>query len=353
MKVSVIGGGPAGSIAALNGVREHDVTLYEEHKKQPIQCAGLISKTGLMRLGIKLKKQHIKNTVYGAKIFSPSEESFLIEGKNPKAYVIDRGEFDQFLLDQATDKGATVINKRVKDLNGIDADRIILATGTNYQLQRKIGVNSPKRFLVGAQYEIDFSCDPRFVELHFNIPEFFSWIIPLKDRVRIGCCSNRNPVPYLDRFIKKLTSEGRIKNLRIHKKNFGIIPLHEPKLKTDYGKVVTVGDAAGQVKATTGGGVILGGLAATFTCRPDYERCWKSAIGKELNLHLRVHNIMANLSDQNKNRLFSLISCHKQILEEKGDMDIASKAVYGMFRNPAFTARFIYQLPYYLVDLFF
>jgi geranylgeranyl reductase family protein len=351
MKIAVVGAGPAGSIAAASCAKENDVLIYEEHTIQPVQCAGLISISGLSRLGIKPPKEAIKNTVSGAKIHSPSGNSFLIRARTKKAYVLDRSRFDSYLLDEAEAAGAVRVKEHVTEASQLDADRVILATGTNYQLHQKLNIQKPKTYLVGAQYELAVDCDPDNVELHFNVPEFFSWIIPAGDVCRVGCCANKNPVPYLDAFVKKLTAEGRIKNPGIAAKNFGVIPIYDPKLRTDYGKVILVGDAAGQVKASTGGGVVMGGLAAKETPYADYERRWKAAIGNELSTHLRIHKTFARLSDVNKDRLLSLIAQNTAALESEGDMDYATKSVTALLKKPSFSIRLLTQFPYFLSDL--
>ena len=352
MKISTIGAGPAGCIAALNCVNENDVTLYEEHKTQPVQCAGLISKSGLERLGIELRRGIIKNKIRGAIIVSPSGDSFLVDGRETKAYVIDRREFDHHLLYTAVDHGVNFVNKRVRDLNKLTSDKIILATGTDYYLHKRLNLEMPRRFLTGAQLEMNIECDNNFVELHFNTPDFFSWIIPTGDYARIGSCSTKNPVPYIENLLKKIKRDGRIKNPKILSKNFGIIPIYDPGLRTDYGKIITVGDAAGQVKASTGGGIIMGGISAKFACRQDYEKRWRSEIGKELYLHLMINRFLTKLSSKKMDRLFSLIKEHKWILEERGDMDMASKVLSGLFKNPRFALKFLCQLPSYALDIF-
>jgi len=347
MNISIIGAGPAGCITALNS-KEHEVALYEEHRKQPVQCAGLISISGLKRLGIK---PGFLNKVRGAKIYSPSKNLLEIEAKKDKAYVVDRQRFDEDLLNSAIDSGAEFINERVTDANGLKADRIVLATGTNYQLHRKLKLEMPGEFLFGAQYDLKVESDPDFVELHFNVPGFFSWIIPAGDYCRVGLCARENPTTWLERFVKELGQEGRIKNSKILNKNYGTIPLYSPKIKTDYGKFITVGDAAGHVKATTGGGVVMGALAARHACKKDYEKLWRAEIGRELRLHLLVRNFLDKLSSKNTDRLFSMVKDHRESLEEKGDMDLASRSISSLLMNPSFTFRLLLNSPRFLLDL--
>jgi len=348
MKISIIGAGPAGCISALSGSKEHDITLYEEHKIQPVQCAGLISRSGLKRLGIKLE---FLNKVRGARVYSPSKKLIEIDARKDKAFVVDRQKFDKDLLNSAIDSGVEFVNERVNSLNNIDADRIVLATGTNYYLHRKLELEIPRDFLFGAQYELDVECDPDFVELHFNVPDFFSWIIPVEDYCRVGLCTGEKPTPWLDQFVKELNKDGRLRNSKILRKNYGIIPVYNPRIKTEYGKIITVGDAAGHVKATTGGGVVMGGLAARFSCKKDYEKLWRAEIGMELYLHLIIRRFLDGLSDRNLDRLFSMVNDCKDSLQEKGDMDLASKSISSLLKNPSFTLRLLLNSPRFLLDL--
>ncbi len=349
--ISVIGAGPSGCISAISCSKCDEVRIFEEHKKQPVQCAGLISKSGIERLGIPLEKI-ARNRIRGARIFSPSGNLLEIDGKETKAYVFDRSEFDEELLNIALDSGVEFVNKRVKNISEMrDSERIIIATGTDYKLHRKLGLDIPRKFLVCAQYEMKLESDPDFVELHFNVPGFFSWIIPLEDYARIGVCARKDPVSYLDSFVKRLKKNGRILNSKIMDKNFGTIPVYNPGLKTEYGRLITVGDAAGQVKATTGGGVVMGGISAGFSCEKDYERRWRNEIGRELYIHLLIRRFLDRLSDKSLDSLFSLLEENKEIIVQRGDMDMASGLLLGFAKNPRFLAGLITRTPGYILDM--
>ena len=348
--ISIVGAGPAGCMAAVSGAGEDEITLYNEHEIHPVQCAGLISRSGFGRLGIK-EGSFIRNKVRGAVFYSPSGRKTEISAQETKAFVVDRREFDAHLLDKAMDLGVKVVNERVKDASALKSDLIILATGINYQLHRKMGLATPKRFITCAQYEMKVDCRSDLVELHFNVPGFFSWIIPVGDYARVGLGVVGNPTPYLNNFIKKLRRDNRIGGSRILGKSYGTIPVYDPGLKTKYEKIVLVGDAAGHVKATTGGGIVMGGLAAKYACLPDYENIWRSEIGRELRLHLMIRRFLNSLSDNSLDRLFSLIHEHRGSIEETGDMDIATETLYPLMKNPAFLAKFLLQSPRFLFDI--
>jgi len=360
--ISVIGAGPVGSTAAKYCSKRYDVVLFESQvvSERRVQCAGLVSRSGLERMGIKVSssssKSFLQNGVRGARIFSPSGNLLEVDGGKNKAFVIDRKEFDNYLLNMAIDSGVEFINERVNGKN-IDeiikkSEKLIIATGTNYELHKILNLKIPNRFLIGAQYEMKINCDREFVELYFNVPEFFSWIIPVDDHARIGLCTRKNPIRYLNSFIKKLEGDGRISNKKILNRNFGIIPIYDPKIRTQYGKIAVVGDAASQVKASTGGGIVMGCTAAKFASEEDYEKKWRSEIGRELYLHLLIRRFLNRLSDKNLDGLFILLNENKEIIEKEGDMDIASKLFLALVKNPRFMAKFLFHTPGYIYDMF-
>jgi flavin-dependent dehydrogenase len=94
----------------------------------------------------------------------------------------------------------------------------------------------------------------------------------------------------------------------------------------------------------------MGGLAASHTPHPGYERRWRSEIGRELSLHLRIHDALVNLSDKNKDRFLSLVADYAGALEKDGDMDVASKTIGALLKKPLFSARLLAQFPHILFD---
>lgn len=355
---AVVGGGPAGCFAALGAAARGDTILFEEHKKQPVHCAGLISSSGFKRLGVR-PGHFVLNELKGARIYSPLGSVLEVRSKSVKAYAVDRSLFDGYLLDMTLSSGVSLENVRIESITNscltsgakqFKAGRKIIATGVDYNLHRRLGINQPREFLVGAQYEMDVECDEDMVELHFTVPDFFAWVIPLKGRARVGLCTKGNPTPHLDSFIKHLKHEKRIRSSRILNKSYGIIPVFNPRMKTQYSDVSLVGDAAGQVKATSGGGVVMGCTAAKHAWSSDYERQWRKDIERELKLHLAAYRFINKLSPKNLDCFFRITSRSKSVLEEHGDMDYASKTALALARNPKFALRFLFNTPSFLMD---
>lgn len=358
--ISVVGGGPAGCIAAKYCAKEDDTLLYETQArdKRRVQCSGLLSRSGLKRLGIDpasgSSRSFIQSSVRGAKVYSPGGFLLTVDGGREKAYVTDRRAFDNRLLDEALAAGVSFKNETIdrKNVGAIrsNSDRTILATGTNYNLHKALNLNAPCEFLYGAQYEMKIDCDPDYVEMFLDVPGFFSWVIPVDEYARVGLCSLDNPVSHLEDLVKKLEKKKRVKDAGIRERSYGIIPLYNPLIRSEYPKVSLAGDAAGHVKATTGGGVILGGLAAKHAGTGGYEKLWRKEVGKELYLHLRVRRFLNNLSNRNTDKLIRLLAENKDLIEQKGDMDMASELLRGFACRPKFVAKFLLQAPAHLLD---
>jgi flavin-dependent dehydrogenase len=98
---------------------------------------------------------------------------------------------------------------------------------------------------------------------------------------------------------------------------------------------VLVGDAAGQVKPLTGGGIVWGircaDIAAkaieyafdanrfdSFFWKTEYERKWQAAIGKEMKRQLVVRNFYSKMSNEQINSAFEIV---KPQLERTSEFD--------------------------------
>ncbi|MHA1229826.1 MAG: geranylgeranyl reductase family protein [Candidatus Helarchaeota archaeon] len=398
--IIIIGAGPAGCIAA-NEIRKLDknidVLLIEEHNTigEPVQCAGLISIEGFNRLGLIVPKKSILNTVYGALFHSLRDNSFYIRANKRMAYVIDRRVFDRYLAKLALKNGAELklgwkvhqVELSTKDKNGIaklnikKGDQtekiyskiIIDAEGVKGNIARQCGFKRPRKILPAIQLEfnnikID---DPELVEMFFGrrlSPGFFSYIIPTSENsARIAVASNiGNVYQFLSYFLKKYTPiKNRLKNASIVEILGGSIITGGPIKKTHKNNILLVGDVAGHVKATTGGGVIMGGLCSKIAAKiaveailnddftsktlKKYDMNWKKYYGKEFYVMNMIRSIINLVPDQLIDILFKTIneSSITQIIEEYGDMDFQSGVVKKLLISknlPIFTAKLFYNL---------
>ena len=141
-----------------------------------------------------------------------------------------------------------------------------------------------------------------------------------------------------------------------------------PISKTYSNGFLSVGDAASQVKATTGGGVVFGitcakiaGHVASDAVKSknfsedflsSYQAQWKQALSFELKTMLRLRKMLNSLSDKKTDKLISL--CKKlgidNVLEKVGDVDFQGKSLIPMIRYPATLAVFGYFLSSWLTS---
>ncbi|MCX6776970.1 MAG: NAD(P)/FAD-dependent oxidoreductase [Candidatus Micrarchaeota archaeon] len=360
--VRVIGGGPTGCLAAMEAAKRNlNVTVFEEHGSigSRLKCSGIISKKGLDTLGVDYKKS-ILNEFRGTRIYSPSLNEMNVIAKDIKAFAIDRKEFDTRCADEAENAGARILLKKRAVRSDVTSKLLIGADGALSQVARWFSFPEMNEF--AFCYQADFQNaaieDKSLVSVFLSnklFPGFFGWAIPLNEseaRVGLGVFRDvrngytRSVKHYFDLFTKKHPIVSKIlKKSKSENRLSAIIPL-STRDKTASGDVLLVGDAAGQVKATTGGGVVFGGncakLAGSLAPRiierkdsSDYERSWKKKFGDDLRLHKKLRGFYNSLTDGQIDSYLSLAkkTGMERFLAKNGDMDSPT----AMF-NPAVSA---------------
>ncbi|MBW2989725.1 NAD(P)/FAD-dependent oxidoreductase [Candidatus Woesearchaeota archaeon] len=346
--VSIIGAGPAGCYtASLLAEAGKDVQLFEEHKEigSPVRCTGLV--TSSIKEVLKPKESSIMNRISDVRIISKNTSLDLkLKEKN---LVLDRKSFDNDLADLAIAKGAKIFlncrfidNKKnlikvsysQKKETILKTDYLIGADGPLSSVEKRNFPENKKSFMTGLQAIVRLKND-NCIEFYPSLGTF-SWVVPEnKEICRIGSASYTNP-KYAFKELLKLKS---IENKSIIEKQGGLIPLYDPKLKTKKDNVFLVGDAASQVKATTGGGIIqglkaAGSLASSIIKQKDYEKGWKKEIGKGLWLHLKMRSIMDKFKDDDWNHLIETFKKDKpKDIIESFDRDHPTKLMSKLVLN--------------------
>ncbi len=368
--VAVIGAGPAGSMAARYAAKAGASTiLLEEHPCAgwPVQCAGLLGSRALAESELPAGS-FILGGMRGATIFSPGGLRLDFKSRDRKAWVVDRRLFDRALVCRAVGGGAIFHPcSRVKDLRSEDKRRVlalsggeeisagivISAEGASALLARRAGIAPPRITLSGAQVESAFAVeDPEKVEVHLGCaPGLFAWVIPLGDsRARIGLCSSDRACERLRAFLKSDIIKERLRGTPVAL-NVGGLPMGPPP-STAVDGLLAVGDAAGQVKPTSGGGIypglvaakIAGGVAAAAAMEQDssaerlseYDRLWREAIGGELEIGMRLHRMMNKMTAYDTDELIGYISRRAGLIrtiEVQGDIDRPSRLIVRMIRH--------------------
>lgn len=362
--VVIVGAGPVGStIAYYLASNNLDVCLIDKKTRigYPLQCAGILSRHIFDNNA--LPEEVILNEVKGA--FLHTQNQILkVEKDDPQAYVIDRIAYDEFLLKRAIENGAQLMNHKVTDVdaeNGITyfskgqikSKVIIGCDGYNSVLAEKIG-NSANNF-PASQILVEISGESMesFRKSHKKHDDYvdtylledvlpgFLWIIPLKDnQYRIGLFSNQSHKEQNQTLNSFLDANFEYEIIEKYK---GFIPIFNDDNKLADNRLLLIGDAAAQVKPTSGGGLLIAFDACKMACKhiveavknddydtlKDYEKEFRHKYNKEFNYQFKVQNTLSLLSDEDLDYFFLKLKqndCEK-LISEYGDMDTQSKLV--------------------------
>jgi geranylgeranyl reductase family protein len=278
--VIVVGGGPIGShVACILARQGCEVVVLEKkgrvgHKQC---CTGIIGQECVRAFdideGVVLRK------VKSARLFSPAGKTLYIKRADYQASILDRAAFDLAMARKAQDAGVQYIfNRTVHDIrmmkegvevncegeeSGLSAKAVVIASGCGSRLIEKQELGKITDFVAGAQVEVTTK-EQDEVEVYFGrdtAPGFFGWLVPTTTgNARVGLLSRHAPEKYLKRLLESLVTENKIVPGE-WAPSYGAIPLRS--LRQTYGaRILVVGDAAGQVKPTTGGGIYYGLLCA-------------------------------------------------------------------------------------------
>jgi len=375
----VIGAGPAGLLAASEIAKKgYSVQVFEEHKQvgEPDHCAGLLSTSGLKRLGITLPKDIIQNTVIGARIYSPAGYSIVIERGKREANVVDRKKFDAWLASRAIDSGAGIATqtkvkelvrkqKRIRSVR-VNTDKehnaraFVIAEGSRCRLSGSVGLPMVQRSnkYPAFQYEVSgVDIEENIVEMFYGkqvAPGFFAWIIPLGGkRARIGLAARSKSKIRLNALMRNhsIISE-RMKGVKIERSLGGIVLVGMPISKMTKENVVAVGDTAGIVKATTGGGVILGGMTARVAGKivadslstegtlekvlSQYNGKCKSMVFNELRMMQLAQMALTSLDDKGLDSVVKDAAAKGllDVVKSEGDMDLQGNVIKRLLKDP-------------------
>ena len=374
--VVVIGAGPAGSLAATRlSAAGHDVLLLEEHEVvgQPVHCTGLVGGDAFSEF--ELPRSLILGEAGGVRFWGARGESVPVQRGRVSAVVIDRAALDTHLADDAVRAGAelrrgwraervSVHDDRVEvtanaGSHPVAARAVVLACGASYRFHRALGLGLPHAFLQSAQVETPFAQLPE-IEVRFGrgiAPGGFAWAVPLERHgsafVRLGLMSQDRSRQRFQAFASLVSDRAGHDLKAIPSPRLKMLPL-APVPKTFGPRVLAVGDAAGLVKPTTGGGIyyglISGALAAEVLAeglsrdRLDarslarYERRWKQRLGQEIRVGMAFRRIAAGLDDQAIDALVDLARVNGivPLLQRTASFNWHRKAAVALLTNPAF-----------------
>ena len=343
-----------GSISGLLTAREvakkgHSVLVLEEGFEigTPDHCGGLVSKTALNDLEINPSEKIYDCAINDASIFSPSGKMLEINSKNQQIISVDRRQLDKQAAYQAQKYGAKIIvNSSYKEktkegvrtsIGDIDCEILVDCRGVGALVN-----DNRNGILLSAQYEVyaDWIVNGH-VEVYFDqikYPGFFAWIIPSGNGIgKVGVSGKDiNTSKTIEEFLK---DKGKYSTIR---KIFSPIWINGPIKNFVSKDVVTVGDAAGQSKPTTAGGIYscgMGGIMAGKAIAKyletnddfqlmQYQESWYSKFGKEFEKQQLARKILQKIDNKTVDKIFDMIT--PEILSEissKDDFDFHTASI--------------------------
>lgn len=332
MMITIIGAGPVGCYAASLLADKFKVVVFEEHSQigLPVQCTGIVTKEIFNFLPIKIfnysiptNNNFIINKAKDVRIFAPDNKFLKLSLQEPDI-ILDRIRLDNYFYNLAKREGAKFyLNHKflsakngfvfVKDLSSgkvkkFKSSILIGADGPLSAVAKTSGLFGKRKFFIGVQAVIK--------RKNSNIIDFypfkhgFGWAVPeSKSTLRVGVASRTNPKEHFEKLLRKYKG-------KIIARQGGLIPVFSPRAKFCKENTFLVGDAAGFVKATTGGGLIPGLKSAEILAdciknNTSYKTGVYLKLFPSLWLHLKMRRLMDSFSQEEWNHLVNELSKSK------------------------------------------
>ncbi|MFO7301372.1 MAG: NAD(P)/FAD-dependent oxidoreductase [Acidobacteriota bacterium] len=372
--VVVIGAGPAGSTAArLLADGGHDVLILEEHDEvgTPVHCTGLLGSEAFDEFDLPRSLELARTDA--ARFWSGGGRSVPLRSDRVNAAVIDRGALDRHLADCAVAAGADLrtgcraehvevdpagVTVVVRGAEPLRARAVVLACGASYRFHRRLGLGLPGVFLQSAQIDTAWPAMPG-IEVQFGrevAPSGFAWIVPFtrdgEPRARIGLMSETRSAERFAAFVDSLARRAGIDPVRVPAPRQKMLPLG-PVRRSYADRVLAVGDAAGLVKPTTGGGIYYGMLSGVFAAQVlgdalrrdrlgarvlrQYEHRWRQRLGQEIRVGLAFRSIATRLSDESIDELIDLAGAGTvaPLIERTASFNWHRRAAIALLGHPS------------------
>ena len=355
----VIGGGPAGALAAKTAAKMGLSVLLAEKRPAigaPVRCAEGIGKEVLSEF-VKPDPRWISAEINQAELIAPDGTRMVLSSEmagSKVGYILDRKIFDRELVWQAADAGAEVSVKTratrpimedgaVKgaclDFCGttteVKADVTVAADGVESKFSKWSGIDTTvpvREIMSSAQFLMTgIDIDPHSTVFYLGnevAPEGYLWVFPKGERsanVGIGISGRKSgnghrAKDYLDRFVTKNFPEGRTIECIV-----GGVSVCRPLPCTVADGLIIAGDAARVVDPLTGGGIynamFTGRLAAETAaeaigksdCTKDalmpYDSAWRDGkMGKTLERNWKIKEYVITLPDEKLNTIIQTAS---------------------------------------------
>ncbi|MFO8033694.1 MAG: geranylgeranyl reductase family protein [Candidatus Bipolaricaulota bacterium] len=352
--VVVVGGGPSGALTAAMAAVDAHTVLIERAPNRPARCAGLIGPQG--REALAVPQEYVLAEIRKVRVRGPDGTLLELVSSGPKGFVVDRARLDRLLVERAREAGADVRlgveakgwqrGKLLTTSGSLEAPVLVGADGLCSGVARWAGLPQAPQVLVGLQVTLaaDGPADSVEVLLGGELSSgCFGWSVPAgpgRTRVGLATVQGREAAGILGRVLSK-----HFPGAQVLERTAGLIPVGTPEVTVGDG-VLLVGDAAGQVKPLSGGGLYYGALCARLAGKIaaqgpehlwEYERCWREELGEEIDFALAARRLLEELSEEEVAGLLRTLrgSNIAAFLAQEGDIDRPASLLREMMRRPS------------------
>jgi len=349
-EVVIAGGSVAGLLCAREiASKGFSVLVIEEDYEigTPEHCGGLVSLAGLAELGIIPFRKTFDHMIETAEIIAPNGNKFTINSKKQKVIEISRRELDKQIAFQAQKNGAVIKVRtsfqeitdtgiRTKD-GEIDCKIFVDARGVSSLIHKdRTGIISSAQYEIYADWIKKGKVKVMFDQEKY--PGFFAWVIPSNEgKGKVGVAGRGiNVSEVLDEILKENGIHSTIRKI------YAPIWIKGPIKNFVDGKTVIIGDAAGQAKPTTAGGIFTSGMGGVYageaiakflktnnqTDLDEYQKRWTERFGKEFEKQNFARKLLERIDNQTINKLFETITPEIiKDISEKDDFDFHTSSI--------------------------
>jgi geranylgeranyl diphosphate/geranylgeranyl-bacteriochlorophyllide a reductase len=271
--IAIVGGGPAGALAAHNLARAgRRVVLFDEKLAWEKPCGGGITHKALAQWPFLREAEVQRNWVRQCELIAPSGRRVCFTLPQPVA-IFSRRVLNGLLLERARAAGAEIIRSRIRRIEGrpgawqmewsagsLQAEYLVLAAGARNHFLADFALPlAPEDLMVTAGYYIPGHSDLMQIQFLSGLHGYF-WLFPRADHFSAGICgklgaqSTAQLRARLEQSLSELGLEFRRAQFYAH-----VLPslrtstLRENRISGAGWAVI--GDAAGFVDPITGEGL--------------------------------------------------------------------------------------------------
>ena len=371
----VVGAGPAGNQTALKLAEAGHKVAVIDYRARPGDklCTGIVGRQCFEEYSVPASM--VLHEARSATFFAKDTEPVLVQRERPQAYVIDRVAFVSRIAERAATAGARYITDSVVNSVEVDAECVrvtfrsnlagskpitlnsraaVIACGVGSRMAEMAGLSSSVKLAHSSQTVVEV---PSGADVSVILPGLlpsghFGWLVPQGNgKALLGVLGRPRTNDAAHAALQMAQASG-LAGAHIADWQHWPIPVGSAPVTSNH-RALLVGDAAGQVKPTTGGGIYYSLIAADIAAtnlsdalRSDnlsasalrsYDQAWKDALGAELRIGRFARSIFERLDGATVARLLRA-SETSGLLNEEGSFDWHSKLITSWMGNRMFDA---------------